>query len=237
MANTIKEAEIISNYLDLIKKSLPISIRLRKNELRDFLDEIEEHIWEKIIESIGDKEPTEIDIQIAISQIGKPEEIATIFVSRSTPFLYISEELYSSYRKHRKSLFWSSFLWLILFFIPHPIGRYYYYQLVENPLYNSIMIIPIILDFSFISIVITFCYLSITGYVPYEIRTSKLLEKYKNLKDLRKPHFKPHVQLFNSLLSSLFFLSAIYLFFEGYAYQFIIFFAFSIIKLLQMLPI
>ncbi|GAH48365.1 unnamed protein product, partial [marine sediment metagenome] len=105
MTNTIKEAEIISNYLCLIKKSLPLSIRLRKNELKDILDEIEEHIWEKVIESAGDKEPTEIDIQIAISQIGEPKEIATKFASESTPYIFISEELYPSYRKHRKHFF------------------------------------------------------------------------------------------------------------------------------------
>ena len=233
MTNTIKEAEIISNYLCLIKNSLPLSIRLRKNELKDILDEIEEHIWEKVIENVGDKEPTEFDIQIAISQIGKPKEIATKFASESTPYIYISEELYPSYRKHRKTLFWSSLLWLIMFIIPHPFSNSYFYQLVENPLYNSILIIPIIIDSSFIFTVIIFCYLSITGYVPYEIRTSKLLKRYLNLNDLQKPIFKPHFRLVISLLSLLFFLSAIYLFSVGYVSQSIPFFVLSIIKLLQ----
>ena len=233
MTNTIKEAEIISNYLCLIKKSLPLSIRLRKNELKDILDEIEEHIWEKVIENVGDKEPTEIDIQIAISQIGEPKEIATKFASESTPYIYISEELYPSYRKHRKTLFWSSLLWLIMFLIPHPFSNSYFYQLVENPLYNSILIMPIIIDSSFIFTVIIFCYLSITGYVPYEIRTSKLLKRYFNLNDLQKPIFKPHFQLAISLLSLLFLLSAIYIFSVGYVSQSIPFFVLSIIKLLQ----
>jgi len=233
MTNTIKEAEIISNYLCLIKKSLPLSIRLRKNELKDILDEIEEHIWEKIIESVGDKEPTEIDIQIAISQIGEPKEIAIKFASESTPYIYISEELYPSYRKHRKALFWSSLLWLIQFLTIHPFFRYYFYQLVENPLYNSILIMPIIIDSFFILTGIIFCYLSITGYVPYEKRTSKLLKRYLNLNDLQKPTFKPHFQLVISLLSLLFLLSAIYLFSVGYVSQSIPFFVLSIIKLLQ----
>lgn len=238
MTNTIKEAEIISNYLCLIKKSLPLSIRLRKNELKDILDEIEEHIWEKVIESVGGKEPTEIDIQIAISQIGEPKEIATKFASESTPYFYISEELYPSYKKHRKALFWSSLLWIIMFLMPHPfiegsITGSTFIRLVENPLYNSLLIMPIILDSFFIFIVIIFCYLSITGYVPYEIRTSKLQKRYFNLNDLQKPLFKPHFLLVISILSLLFLFSAIYLFSVGNVSQAIPFFVLSIIKLLQ----
>jgi len=237
MTNTIKEAEIISNYLCLIKKSLPLSIRLRKNELKDILDEIEEHIWEKVIESVGDKEPTEIDIQIAISQIGEPKEIATKFASESTPYIYISDELYPSYRKHRKTLFWSSLLWLIMFLIPHPFSEGSstgapFIRLLENPFYNSILIMPIILDSFFIFTGIIFCYLSITGYVPYEIRTSKLQKRYFNQNDLQKTLFKPHFQLVSSLFSLLFLLSAISLFSVGNVSQSIPFFVLSIIKLL-----
>lgn len=238
MTNTIKEAEIISNYLSLIKKSLPLSVRLRKNELEDILDEIEEHIWEKVIESAGDKEPTEIDIQIAISQIGEPEEIAAKFVGKSTPYIYISEELYPSYRKFRKTLFWSSLIWLIMFFVPHPfIGDSStgtpFIRFIENPLYNSLLIMPIILDSFFIFTGIVFCYLSITGYVPSEIRTSKLQKRYFNPINLQKPLFKPILRFVTPFLSLLFLFSAIFLFLGGYFSQSIPFFVLSIVKLLQ----
>lgn len=233
MTNAIKEAEIISNYLGLIKKSLPLSIRLRKNELRDILDEIEEHIWEKVIESAGDKEPSEIDIQIAISQIGEPEEIATKFVSKSTPYIYLSEELFPSYRKFRKTLFWSFLYGLIMFMPPHPLSGYSFYQLVDDPLYNSIMIMPIIFGFSFILIGIIFWYLSITGYALYEIRTSKLLKRNFDLSHLQKPLFKPLFQVVTSLLFLLFLFSAIYLLLGGYFYRPIPFFVLSAIRLLQ----
>jgi len=233
MTNAIKEAEIISDYLGLIKKILPLSIRLRKNELRDFLDEIEEHIWEKVIESTRDKEPTEIDIQIAISQVGEPEEIAAKFVSESTPHIYLSEELSPSYRKFRKTLIWSFLYGLIMFFIPHPFSRYSFYQLIDNPLYNSIMIMPIIFGSSFILIGIIFWYLSITGYVPYKIRTSKLLKRNFDVNLLQKPIFKPQFQLVTSLLFLLFLSSAIYLLLGGYFSQSIPFFVLSAIRLLQ----
>ena len=45
MTNIIEEAEIINKYLCQLKKSLPIGIRLKKDELNEILDEIEEHIW------------------------------------------------------------------------------------------------------------------------------------------------------------------------------------------------
>jgi len=115
MTSEIEEAEIINIYLCQIKKKLPLGIRLNKTELNDILDEIEEHIWEIAIESAGDKEPNEMNVQIAISQMGEPQDIASNFTSRSTPHVYISEELYPSYRKYRKTLFWSSVLFFLLY--------------------------------------------------------------------------------------------------------------------------
>ena len=94
MTNIIEEAEIINKFLCQIKKELPLNIRLKKDELNSILDEIEEHIWEKAIEIAEDKEPNDIDIQIAISQMGDPFEIASKFKEDTNPYIYISEELY-----------------------------------------------------------------------------------------------------------------------------------------------
>ena len=165
MTNTIEEAEIINKYLCQIKKGLPLSIRLRRNELNDILDEIEEHIWEKVIESAGDKEPTEIDIQIAISQIGEPEDIANKFASKSTPHIYISEEIYPLYRTCWKVIFWSFFLWLAVYLIPPEIflplipGGSYMYQISEFFLLEYIFIVLIISVSSFVFVGVIFCYL------------------------------------------------------------------------------
>ncbi len=232
---TIKEAEIISNYLGLIKKNLPLSIKLKKNEMRDILDEIEEHIWEKVIESAGDKEPTEIDIQITLSQMGEPKEIATSFVSKSTPYVYISEELYPTYKRYRKTVFWSFLLWVILFFAPRPmgVGYMYLYELVENPLYNYILIMPIVVISILIIIGIIFCYLSITGYVPYEIRASKLKKRYINHKYWHKLVFKPYFQNAISILFLTFLFSALSIFLVRFSIFTILFVVLSITKFLR----
>ena len=217
MTNTVEEAEIINKYLCQIKKGLPLSIRLRKDELNDILDEIEEHIWEKVIESAGDKEPTEIDIQIAISQIGEPEDIANKFASKSTPHIYISEEIYPLYRTYWKVIFWSFFLWLAVYLIPlevpHSHRNSYMYQISEFFLLEYIFIVLIISVSSFVFVGVIFCYLSITGYIPYKQRKFKLQSSNFNINNIQKRKLKEYVQIVILFLEISFFLfSAIYLF-------------------------
>ena len=217
MTNTVEEAEIINKYLCQIKKGLPLSIRLRKDELNDILDEIEEHIWEKVIESAGDKEPTEIDIQIAISQIGEPEDIANKFASKSTPHIYISEEIYPLYRTYWKVIFWSFFLWLAVYLIPlevpHSHRNSYMYQISEFFLLEYIFIVLIISVSSFVFVGVIFCYLSITGYIPYKQRKFKLQSSNFNINNIQKRKLKESVQIVILFLEISFFLfSAIYLF-------------------------
>ena len=217
MTNTVEEAEIINKYLCQIKKGLPLSIRLRKDELNDILDEIEEHIWEKVIESAGDKEPTEFDIQIAISQIGEPEDIANKFASKSTPHIYISEEIYPLYRTYWKVIFWSFFLWLAVYLIPlevpHSHRNSYMYQISEFFLLEYIFIVLIISVSSFVFVGVIFCYLSITGYIPYKQRKFKLQSSNFNINNIQKRKLKESVQIVILFLEISFFLfSALYLF-------------------------
>ena len=129
LKNNIGEIEIINKYLCQIEKGLPVWIRLKKDELNCILEEIEEHIWDKAIESAGNKEPRDIDIQIAIYQMGDPHDIASQFVNRSTPYIYISEELYPIYRKYCKIFFWSFLLWLAVFIIPNPFNTFFLFFL------------------------------------------------------------------------------------------------------------
>lgn len=211
MTNVIEEAEIINKYLCQIKKSLPLGIRLKKDELNDVMDEIEEHIWEKAIESAGDKEPNEIDIQIAISQMGEPQEIASKFTSRSTPHIYISEELYPCYRKYRKILFWSTVFSIILYMLFENLTYDYNFQYMFFFIFEMFTII--VIYFTFFAIIgIIFCYLSITGYVPYELRKSKMQKRYSNLTQIQKPKFKSSSQtIVLSLEISFFLFNAIFL--------------------------
>ncbi len=229
MTNIIEEAEIINKYLCQIKKSLPLGIRLKKDELNDIMDEIEEHIWEKAIESAGDKEPNEIDIQIAISQMGEPQEIASKFTSRSTPHLYISEELYPYYRKYRRILFWSTVFSIILYMLFRNMFSLDDHSFQFIIFFYEIFTILVIYSTFFAIIGIIFCYLSITGYIPYELRKSKMQRRYSKLTQIQKPKFKSSSQIIVlSLELSFFLIIAIFLtfwtdynFFKDFFYFFL----------------
>jgi len=114
----MKEAEIINQYLCDIKNNLPLWIRLKKRELNEILDEIEDHIWEKAVENSENQEPSEIDLQIAISQIGNPKDIANQYTPRSTPRVFISKELYPFYLRYLKILCLSCIFLLFFPFFP-----------------------------------------------------------------------------------------------------------------------
>ena len=237
MTNVIEEAEIINKYLCQIKKSLPLGIRLKRDELNDIMDEIEEHIWEKAIANAGDKEPNEIDIQIAISQMGEPQDIAGKFTSRSTPHIYISEELYPYYRKYRKILFWSTVLSIIIYMMLRNLFSLYDYSFQLIIFYYEMFTILVIFFTFFAIIGIVFCYLSITGYIPYELRKSKMQRRYSNLTQIQKPKFKSSSQtIVLSLEISFFLFNAIFLTFWGVVWgAFFTFFLYflSIVKCLR----
>ena len=226
MISIIKEARIINKYLCQIKKNLPLWVRLRKDELNCILDEIEEHIWEKAIEYAGDKEPNEIDIQVAISQMGEPQDIASKFTSKSTPYIYISEELYPSYKKYRKIIFWSLLLWLIVFFMQDPFTERYFNFV------DIILNLLITLSTLFTLIGIIFCYLSITGYFPYELRKSKIQKRYSTIVQIQKPKFKSPFQIIILLLEISFLLFIGLVFIWSFP-QILTFFILSLIKFLR----
>ncbi len=228
MTNIIEEAEIINAYLCQIKKSLPLGIRLKRNELNDILDEIEDHIWEIAIESAGDNEPNELDVQIAISQMGEPQNIANKFTNRSTPHVYISEELYPSYKKYRKILFWSSILVFVFYAFfttslefQSYLFSYFKVYFIIGMYFTSIIIIDIV-----------FCYLSMTGYMPHELRKSTMQKKYSNIAQIRKPKFKSRFHIFFICLEISFFLY-IAIFIVFWVDLVLMFLILSIIKILR----
>lgn len=206
MTNMIEDAEIISKYLCQIKKSLPLWLRLRKNELYSILDEIEEHIWEKVIEIADDKEPNEDDIQIAISQMGEPQDIAGRFASISTPHIYISEELYPFYRKYCKILVWSFLLWIIVFVTLNLFIQYYFFQPFQLSLlfFEVLISVSAILTTLYVFVGIIFSYLSITGYYHYKLKKSEIQKLYSNNYHVQKPKFTSSLHIIILLLEIFF---------------------------------
>lgn len=183
----VREAEIINQYLCQIKNNLPLWIRLNKGDLNEILDEIEDHIWEKAVENTDNQKPTEMDLQIAISQIGNPKEIANQYTPRSSPRVFISKELYPFYIRYIKILFLSC-----LFSLFFPFAYSFMVFGLNIELLSFLLRFYLLVLYITAGIVITTIsfYLSTHGYLPYEARISKFYSKYSNLTYIQENSIK-----------------------------------------------
>ena len=91
--------EMVDNYLKKIKEKLPDWLKEDKVELEDVLSEIEEHIWDRAEEFSDNGNPTENSIQLALSHMGTPENIAKEYKRRGVPKVYITEDLWPLYTR------------------------------------------------------------------------------------------------------------------------------------------
>ena len=91
--------ELIEAFKEEVKKKLPIWLKTQATELKDVLDELEDHIWDKATELAEGEEPNIVHLREAIKTMGKPRQIAKEFRTRGTPKFYITEELWPAYYK------------------------------------------------------------------------------------------------------------------------------------------
>ena len=91
--------ELIEAFKEEVKKKLPIWLKTQVTELKDFLDELEDHIWDKVTELAEGKDPDIFHVREAIKSMGTPRKIAKEFRTRGTPKFYITEELWPPYYK------------------------------------------------------------------------------------------------------------------------------------------
>ncbi|TKJ22744.1 MAG: hypothetical protein CEE43_05815 [Promethearchaeota archaeon Loki_b32] len=91
------EYEMINNYLIQVRKKLPEWLKLKKVEVKKILEDLEKEILNEAKNIANGQEPTDMDIQQALIQIGSPEGIAKEYKRRGTPRLYITEELLDFY--------------------------------------------------------------------------------------------------------------------------------------------
>ncbi|MFX1309159.1 MAG: hypothetical protein ACFE8C_05615, partial [Promethearchaeota archaeon] len=91
------ENEMINNYLAQVYKKLPEWLKLKKEEVDKILKELEDQILSEARNIAEGQEPSDVDIQQALFQMGTPESIAKIYKLRGTPKLYITEELFDFY--------------------------------------------------------------------------------------------------------------------------------------------
>jgi hypothetical protein len=183
----VREAELINQYLCKIKNNLPLWIKLNRKELNEILDEIEDHIWEKAVENSENQSPNEIDLQIAISQIGDPKIIANKYTAKSTPRVFISNELYPYYLRYLKIAFLSCIFSLIFPFTYSFIV--FGIDLEILSLYLRIYILVFYISLG-LMISLVFFYLSTHGYLPYEARITRFYNKFANLAYIQKNSIK-----------------------------------------------
>ncbi len=91
------EQEMINDYLTQVYKKLPEWLKLKKEEVDKVLKDLESQILDEAKDIANGQEPSDIDIQQALIQIGTPESIAKLYKRRGTPKLYLTEELFDFY--------------------------------------------------------------------------------------------------------------------------------------------
>jgi hypothetical protein len=199
MIDRMREVEIVNDYLCQIKKRLPLSIRVNRQDLDAILEEIEEHIWDKAIENAENRDPSEIDLQIVISQMGDAKEIAESYRTKSVPHIFISEELYPLCVNCLRFLLFSLFFTFIFPFQSYLTLHSYYLDSLSTFLF-LLFRIPVIHLTLFLAVVIAFFYLSTSGYLPYEARISKFHKKFPQPLDLNGKTIKHPINLKISII-------------------------------------
>ncbi|MCG3260658.1 MAG: hypothetical protein H7644_12980 [Candidatus Heimdallarchaeota archaeon] len=88
---------LIDAFKAEVKKKLPIWLKAKEDELKDFLDELEDHIWDKSSELAEGGDPQVMHVREAIILMGNPRKIAKEFRTRGTPKFFVTEELWPWY--------------------------------------------------------------------------------------------------------------------------------------------
>jgi hypothetical protein len=184
MNNKIKE------YLKNVKTKLPEWLKDKK-EHKEILAELEDHIWNKAEELSKTGKSTLSSVQMAIEHMGTPESIAKEYKRRGTPKIYITEELWSLYKKVLTVVFsviiGIAFIIQILNLV---FGNY-------ETLGDVIMGIQMGLLIAFAVITIIFVVLSMEGYFPEDFKSKKSIEKAKEevgVSDVKEKALKPFIK-------------------------------------------
>ncbi len=192
---------IVKEYLKEVKSKLPDWLK-EKKEHNDILEELEEHIWSKAEELSGMGQPTLQSVELAVSHMGKPENIAKEYKRRGTPKYYITEELWSSYLKVLGIVFaviigisiGSQVIDII--FGNVDIGEFFVniFQGIQIGCLSTFAIITVI-----------FVALSMEGYFPEDFKSKKTREEEKQqleiarekgilISEIKKKPLKPYIK-------------------------------------------
>ena len=182
---------VVNEYLKEVKNKLPEWLKDKK-EHKEILSELEDHIWSKAEELSKTGEATLDSVQKAIDHMGTPESIAKEYKRRGTPKVYITEELWPSYKKVISGVFSLIIIISVIVQVVNLVfGNF-------DTIWDGIMGIQIGLLIAFAVITIIFVVLSMEGYFPEDFMSKKELEKRKEeygkvdeQEKPKKPFIKP----------------------------------------------
>ncbi len=168
---------IVKDYLRNIKEKLPEWLKEKKDEFKDVLSEIEEHIWDKAEELSDIGAPTESSVRLALAHMGTPESIAKEYKRRGTPKVYITEELWSLYTRVLGILSAVVIIVYVVFMI---------ISLVTGNFQLDFVGILLGLTGVFTIVTLIFVGLSMEGYLPEDLKTQEECKK-EELKSFINP--------------------------------------------------
>ncbi len=176
----IESREMIDAFKKEVKKKLPIWLKTKESELKDFLDELEDHIWDKASELADGADPKLMHVREAIVQMGSPRKIAKEFRTRGTPKFFITEELWPWYYR---SLIFAGVVSILVNMITmaFKLGKGDTVTIVGNAFWE----IFVGFAFAFAGITILFVQLSYQGFLPEDFKRLVDEDKLQPVKEPR----------------------------------------------------
>ncbi|MHA1727988.1 MAG: HAAS signaling domain-containing protein [Promethearchaeota archaeon] len=176
MSYKVEKEEMVKDFLKDVEEKLPGWIKEDKKELKDVLNELEEHLWDKAAEIAEQSEPTIGDMQEAINQMGTPKSIAGEYKKRGTPKIFISEEFWPFYIKVLQILIAIIVGANILGFVLGMFGGNLL-EIAFSELFTGLwsgIITPVFI------VTVIFVYLSMEGYLPEEFMKKTVKKRKKD---------------------------------------------------------
>ncbi|MGV9198153.1 MAG: HAAS signaling domain-containing protein [Promethearchaeia archaeon] len=173
--------KLVDDFLKRVKKRLPGWLTDKKREVKDIMNELESHIWEKAEDLSETRDPTMQSMKLAIAQMGTPSSIAREYKKRGTPKIYITEELWPYYIKVLKVA-------AILIVIGFVVG--FIVNIILGDIEEALGIFNVfnVLFFVFAIITVIFVALSMEGYLPEDFISEK--DRKKREKEKKKAEEK-----------------------------------------------
>ena len=157
----------IRRFLIEVEGKLPLWLKDR--ELRIFINDLENHIIDKLIEISQNKEPTLDDLNMVFNEIGKPSLIVQTYKQQGSPKLYISKELWKPFIITLKLL-----VLVMLFDLSIKVILGFNQMNLNNTLLSIIFIDWLIFLILLSLILIIYAILSGEGFIPKKLRQFKI---------------------------------------------------------------